>query len=309
MLFFLTFIIVINSCNKTDDYVKLENIDDCYIYNNHTYFYMKHKTDWNDAKKACETEEGHLLIIEEKKENDFIKKIIDDHTWLGLTDVENEGFWKWVDNTFLLWSDWAEGMPSNRGTDNYAHYHSKKNYSWNDNYNRNRMYFICEIERKINDIMKIKEIKTNLLNSILTYQAERIVKPYKDIKGCYHYNGHTYFYIDTEVNWKVAKAVCENLRGHLLIIENESENNFIKKIIDEYTWLGLTDEETESIWKWINGEPLYFTDWLKGQPDNKEQEHYVHYHYYAENYSWNDIEYSRNFKFICEYDFEITDIE
>lgn len=293
-----------------ENYVKVKNIDDCFIYNNHTYLYMKHRVNWYNAKHACEAVDGHLLIINDKAENDFIKQIVDNNTWLGLTDVENEDFWKWVDNTFLMWSDWGEGQPNNSRTENYAHYYSRLNYAWNDTNRRSEFYFICEIDKEIDNIAKLRGIKTNIINALLDYKAKNSVAFYKNVPGCYQYNGHTYFYIDTQVNWKAAKAVCENMGGHLLIIENEPENSFIKKILDANTWLGLTDEETESAWKWINGEPLRFSDWKKGQPDNhKELEHYAHYTPWSEYYNWNDIAYTNEYKFICEYDVEISDVE
>jgi hypothetical protein len=114
-IFCLIQIVLFFSCSQFTEFEKVENIDDCYIYNNHTYFYIKHKTNWYAAKDACSEAGAHLLIINDKAENDFIKQIIDDDTWLGLTDVQNEGFWQWVDNAVLLWSYWAEGEPNNGG--------------------------------------------------------------------------------------------------------------------------------------------------------------------------------------------------
>ena len=80
--------------------------------------------------------------------------------------------------------------------------------------------------------------------------------------------------------------------------------------MDEHTWLGLTDEETESVWRWVNSKPLLLNDWVKGEPNNyKNLEHYACYHKLTENYNWYDVAYDNNYKFICEYDFVITDVE
>ncbi|MBN2443193.1 MAG: hypothetical protein JXJ04_17665 [Spirochaetales bacterium] len=308
IFFVISILIILSSCSVSRGFKKINGIDDCYLYNNHTYFYIKHKTNWYDAKSACEAAEGHLLISNNEKENDFIKKIIDANTWLGLTDVENEGFWRWVDNRLLMWSDWAEGEPNNGGTENYAHYNAQKNFLWNDTNRRNEFYFICEIERKIRDLTELQEKRTIILNTLLELKATHRVPLLFDIQGCYQYVGHTYIVCDVKTNWKTAKAACENSGGHLLILETMEENNFIKKIIDELTWFGLTDEKNEAVWRWINGELLTFSDWASGQPDNNQElEHYAHYTPWSEYYNWNDAAFTNEYKFICEYDFKIED--
>jgi hypothetical protein len=303
-------IFVITACSKSVEYEKVENFDDCYIFNDHTYLYIKHKINWYNAKNACESQKAHLLIINSEQENDFIKQIIGDNTWLGLSDVENEGFWKWIDNSVLTWSDWAEGEPNNSGIENYAIYYNEKNYSWNDAPRRNEYYFICEIDRKIDSEDQLKNIITGITNSILKYQEDNHVNLYKDIPDCYNYNGHTYIYVDKKTRWYISKLASENSGGHLLVIDNEAENNYIKKILDTSTWIGLTDEVNEGIWKWVNGEALIFSDWMERQPDNTANlEHYAYYNLNAEYYNWNDRDDIADYKFICEYDFEITETE
>ena len=73
------------------------------------------------------------------------------------------------------------------------------------------------------------------------------------VKGFFYYENHTYISVSRKVNWHIAKKLCENVGGHLVIIEDEKENDFIRKIISSGSWIGLSDHEKEGDFKWING--------------------------------------------------------
>ncbi|XP_026158979.1 asialoglycoprotein receptor 1-like [Mastacembelus armatus] len=65
-----------------------------------------------------------------------------------------------------------------------------------------------------------------------------------------------YFIPTSKLNWSNSKKYCETLNAHLVIISNREEQEFITSLIqttNSYYWIGLTDQETESQWKWVNG--------------------------------------------------------
>lgn len=119
------------------------------------------------------------------------------------------------------------------------------------------------------------------------------------------YNGHTYERYDESMSWYSAKATCEILGGHLATVSNSSENDAITSIvkdgyIDGY-WLGATDEETEGVWKWIDGSNWNYTNWESGEPNNQNNQDYLQIY---PNGKWDDEEVDSSSKegFICEYD-------
>lgn len=103
--------------------------------------------------------------------------------------------------------------------------------------------------------------------------------------GATVFNGHTYKFFPESLSWKQAKARCEEMCGHLPYVESDEENTFLAELAaksignpGEYDaiWLGATDEQQEGDWKWLNGNPLTFTKWNPGQPNNKlNEEHYL----------------------------------
>lgn len=131
-------------------------------FTEHFYRYIaKLDITWKEAKAAAETMEyyglqGYLATITSSIENDFIWTKIDGVGWIGATDEEQEGEWKWVTGPeagTLFWrgnyngskennefSFWNNGEPNNVAKGNgidedYAHVNANPNSvpkSWND---------------------------------------------------------------------------------------------------------------------------------------------------------------------------------
>uniref|UniRef100_A0A669B7W2 CD209 antigen-like protein A n=1 Tax=Oreochromis niloticus TaxID=8128 RepID=A0A669B7W2_ORENI len=56
---------------------------------------------WDSARKNCIDQGADLVVIDSPKEQNFIVSITQYKTWIGLSDIEQEGTWKWVDGTPL----------------------------------------------------------------------------------------------------------------------------------------------------------------------------------------------------------------
>ncbi|XP_040287721.1 collectin-12 [Bufo bufo] len=79
------------------------------------YYFSSGKDIYNDAKIFCEEKEAKLVFIESKEEQQFIKKQTSGkgNFWIGLTDVEEENVWKWLDGTMPTFTNWKVGQPDN----------------------------------------------------------------------------------------------------------------------------------------------------------------------------------------------------
>ncbi|MFX0171579.1 MAG: right-handed parallel beta-helix repeat-containing protein, partial [Candidatus Hodarchaeota archaeon] len=134
-------------------------------------------------------------------------------------------------------------------------------------------------------------IQNNLGRGIEVYQNEREV---------FEFDGHEYQLIKTHRTWSEAKADCEARGGHLVTITSQEENDLVQSLARGiYTWIGLTDEAVEGEWQWVTGEPLIYTNWDDGQPDDSDGEDY------AEMWNgglWNDAPTGDTLYYVCEWE-------
>jgi len=103
------------------------------------------------------------------------------------------------------------------------------------------------------------------------------------------YQGHTYYVSTSRMTWQDAKLLCQEKGGHLVTISDAAENNFVYQNTSAASWIGLTDEAQEGVWQWITGEPVSYTNWLPGEPNNSgNYEDYAHIRHREPFDRWND---------------------
>lgn len=128
-------------------------------------------------------------------------------------------------------------------------------------------------------------------------------------------NGHAYEIVGTlgqqTIFWATAKTDAEQMQyqgvsGHLATITSAEENAFIQATFNDgqrhSAWIGLTDDEAyggqESgstanpgapFWVWVTGEPVSYTNWLPGSPNNQGgTEDYTEF-VFEMGGQWNDL--------------------
>ncbi len=110
-------------------------------------------------------------------------------------------------------------------------------------------------------------------------------------------NGHLYVTL-RGISWFDAETLAVELSGHLASITSPAEQDFIHShILDgddaaSTFWIGLTDEASEGTFIWTSGEPVSYTGWDAGEPNNSGNEDWVHINYFATPRgrigTWND---------------------
>nr|AGT37609.1 C-type lectin [Lutjanus sanguineus] len=76
---------------------------------------------FSTSEQKCEEKGGHLAILTTREQHEAVeqegRRIGGTYTyyWIGLTDAEEEGTWKWVDNSTITTSFWntEKGEPDN----------------------------------------------------------------------------------------------------------------------------------------------------------------------------------------------------
>uniref|UniRef100_A0A9J7Y6L1 Si:ch73-122g19.1 n=1 Tax=Cyprinus carpio carpio TaxID=630221 RepID=A0A9J7Y6L1_CYPCA len=114
-----------NLLNKTDQLINQLSIlgkDDKWFYYQFSFYYMSNETkSWTESRQDCLKKEADLIIINSSEEQDFVKNnTANREFWIGVTDSDVEGIWKWVDGSNLTSGFWASNEPNGRTIENCA---------------------------------------------------------------------------------------------------------------------------------------------------------------------------------------------
>ncbi|XP_069042956.1 C-type lectin domain family 4 member D-like isoform X3 [Lepisosteus oculatus] len=125
------------------------------LFKDKCYFLSEDKMNWNRSRDNCTSMHSHLVVIDSQEEQNFTSGVLppNDRAWIGLTDQEEKGRWRWVNNKALQENQkyWQPNQPDNfKGKDSLEAEHCVVMYkgtnlqNWNDAYcsaNRTRL---CE---------------------------------------------------------------------------------------------------------------------------------------------------------------------
>jgi hypothetical protein len=122
--------------------------------------------------------------------------------------------------------------------------------------------------------------------------------------------GHYYEYVPSQgILWTVAKDAAASkefygLKGYLVTITSEEENEFVVSKLNGSGWMGASDFDNEGNWFWVTGPELgtkfyndnnnttlIYSNWAPDEPNNVgENEHYANFVFDTESFedgTWN----------------------
>ena len=106
-------------------------------------------------------------------------------------------------------------------------------------------------------------------------------------------NNHRYVAYAT-TTWAAAEATAISAGGHLVTINDLAESDWVHLNFgnisgtDRRSWIGFNDEASEGTFVWSSGEPVAFTNWNAGEPNNSGGvEDYAEM--LGSNSKWNDL--------------------
>ena len=115
--------------------------------------------------------------------------------------------------------------------------------------------------------------------------------------------GHFYEQVDP-MTWADAEAYAVSVGGHLVTINSQAEEGWLTSVFTQrFLWMGMNDLAAEGTWVWSSGEPVTYTHWLPGEPNNCTEcppEHpeptgedvaAMNDSHDSVNFGWNDVPY------------------
>ncbi|XP_015422979.1 PREDICTED: C-type lectin domain family 17, member A isoform X2 [Myotis davidii] len=108
------------------------------------YYFSPNTKSWDEARKFCQENYSHLVIISSMDEQNFVVKAHGSPRvyWLGLSDREQEGDWKWLDGSPVTLSFWEPEEPNNLNDEDCVS--MTRQGTWNDLSCNKATYWICE---------------------------------------------------------------------------------------------------------------------------------------------------------------------
>ncbi|XP_073714251.1 uncharacterized protein [Misgurnus anguillicaudatus] len=142
------------------------------------------------------------------------------------------------------------------------------------------LYEEVQILSKVNSDLEEETSQLRIKYTALEAAAATKCTPVTAKGSCpdnwHYFQGSCYFISEESESWPQSQAYCKQKGGHLAIILNADEQTFIWNLLPRGDWnaywIGITDEETEGDWRWVDGTKLVGGFWEHGEPNNVNNE-------------------------------------
>ena len=210
-------------------------------FGTHQYWFCKDNRAWETARVNCADIGMHLVRVDNPGENEFIARNIETISWIGASDSETEGDWRWLFENALFWTGGNRGQPVD---DSYENWESRSPQDdellncgavkhntgqWSDKPCESTKHYICESSPETETYSEAPDTGCNLTE----------------------YNGHEYWFCNDKRPFEKARDNCRAIGMDLATVDDADENSFIKQKLGVDSFIGLSDTETEGIWKWL----------------------------------------------------------
>ena len=82
-------------------------------------------------------------------------------------------------------------------------------------------------------------------------------------------DGHLYLLTTSAASWSDAQLEAESVGGNLVTISDVAEEDWLKQTFGSQPyWIGLQENPTTGQFEWVSTEPVTYTNWAPGQPND-----------------------------------------
>ena len=225
---------------------------------------------WEEARLDAEARGGRLAVLNTQEKIDAANEYLLglgtwNYTFIGLTDEEVEGSWKWVTGELLTVDNWNSGEPNGGTRENYGQIYSSSHsarLSWNDTHS----------------------------GATFSYLLEAIPTPPQ------------FQIIEGDFTWHEAKADAEARGGRLAVLNTQHKIDVATTLVRNDTSLddlliGLKRSNYDNNFYWNTGEALEVHNWDDGQPESTEEAVVISR---ASNQKWHDVPLTLRYDYLLE---------
>ncbi|XP_017930940.2 macrophage mannose receptor 1-like [Manacus vitellinus] len=212
---------------------------------------------FSEAKKTCERSNGYLTSIGDRYEQAYLTSLTglssETYFWIGLSDKEEPGSFKWVTGEGVLYTNWNAAMPGSEAgcvalrTGNAAGLWDVQN---------------CEV--------KAKFLCKKLAEKVTVPLIPETVPDSKCPLGWDTSNSTNACFRDfvregnQKKTWFEARDFCREIGGDLAAIRSEKEQTVIENLIKKKSpssqpfWIGLQCLDPDGGLSWSDGSPVNY---------------------------------------------------
>ncbi|XP_078061288.1 low affinity immunoglobulin epsilon Fc receptor-like [Mustelus asterias] len=121
---------------------------------------------------------------------------------------------------------------------------------------------LLELDGKFQNLSEIARSLCRFLRNCSEFHCPSGWKMYN--QSCYRFS--------TELkNWVSANQECESLNSQLIIINSKQKQDLIinsSEFKESDYWIGLRDTKRDGNFTWVDGTPLRYPAWARGEPNH-----------------------------------------
>ncbi|XP_008294772.1 CD209 antigen-like protein C [Stegastes partitus] len=168
---------------------------------------------------------------------------------------------------------------------------------------------LCILQAGLNVSLRLCQKSREDANHVFKNMAEERDKLEKKMtmfgeysqQGWVYFNNSFYYISLLENSWEDSRSDCLQRGADLVIINSKEEQEFARHF-RKPMWIGLTDQETEGKWKWVDGTPLTMSYWGTEEPNSHKgsNEDCGEIKFFDEENNWNDKPCETKNVWMCE---------
>ncbi len=247
----------------------------------HFLFFVETPMTWGEACHFAEQHGGHLATPATRADIDVLTRRMGDEldrVWIGGGATGRNG-WAWVNGEEWRFPDPGTTLGSCASLSRTGVIRARPISEKNP--------FVIQWTR---DGQNPGSLASQLERLVPTLDAPSPAWPPSTVT---HESRH-FLLVPHPVRWQEADLIAASAEGHLAVISEPSEGDFLTSFLadsllsGQSAWLGATREE--NLWVWTTGEPWVKAQWAPGSPDGQGSDTALRFLKNASGMGWDDAD-------------------